>query len=477
MTATLKTDPHLFVVLGATGDLMHRKLLPALYRLYTGGLVNEHSLILGAALQTDVDDAAFRARACKTLANASAEKFFDEHLYYQPMGNAEAVDFQVLTARIAKLEQDHHLPGNRVFYLALPPSAFPSVITRLGAAGLNRSDGWTRLVIEKPFGRDLASAQELNRLAHCYFDESQIYRIDHYLGKETVQNLLVFRFANPLFEAVWNRDRVESVEITVAESLGVEHRGAYYEGAGALRDMVQNHLTQLLTATAMELPPAFNADPIRYEKIKVLQSIAPISPQDVVFGQYTRGTINGQEVPGYREEPGVALDSQSETFVAMGLEIANWRWHGVPFYLQTGKRLPRRVSQIAVKFRHPLQPLGGRTLHANSLIITLQPDEGFDLQFDVKEPGQPIRLQTQRLHFRYAEAFAPLPDAYDTLLLDVLIGDPTLFVHADWVEASWRLYTPLLNQRPPIHPYPAGTWGPPDAGHVSWPPSSLTTNN
>jgi glucose-6-phosphate 1-dehydrogenase len=270
---------------------------------------------------------------------------------------------------------------------------------------------------------------------------------------------------------------VESVEITVAESLGVEHRGAYYEGAGALRDMVQNHLTQLLTVTAMELPPTFNADNIRYEKTKVLRAVAPISPHDVVFGQYSRGVVNGQEVPGYREEPVVAPDSQTETFVAMRLEIANWRWHGVPFYVHTGKRLPRRVSQIAVKFRHPLQPLGAGTLRANTLIITLQPDEGFDLQFDVKAPGQPIRLQTQRLHFRYAEAFAPLPDAYDTLLLDVLIGDPTLFVHADWVEASWRLYTPLLEQRLSIHPYQAGTWGPSDAGYVSWPPSSLTANN
>ena len=467
-------EPHLFVVFGATGDLMRRKLLPALYHLYAEGVVNDRSCILGADRPTAMGDAGFRTWARERLGVGPANAFCSERLHYQPMGPAEAMDFQVLAARLAKLEHDHHLPGNRVFYLALPPSAFPSVIVRLGEAGLNRSSGWTRLVIEKPFGCDLASAQELNRLIHRYFEESQVYRIDHYLGKETVQNLLLFRFANPLFEAVWNRDRVERVEITVAESLGVEHRAAYYEGAGALRDMVQNHLTQLLSVAAMELPAAFDADSIRYEKSKVLHAIAPVGPENAVFGQYTRGKIDGTEVTGYREEPGVSSDSAIETFAAVKLEIANWRWYGVPFYLHTGKRLPRRVSQIAVTFRHPLQPSHTVAVHPNVLVITLQPDEGFDLQFDVKEPGQPIRLQTQRLHFRYAEAFVPLPDAYETLLLDVLIGDQTLFVHADWVESSWRLYSPLLDRRPPIQPYPAGTWGPPDTEHVSWLSHSMT---
>ncbi|HYM09411.1 MAG TPA: glucose-6-phosphate dehydrogenase [Bryobacterales bacterium] len=475
-----QTEPHLFIVLGATGDLMHRKLLPAIYHLFTAGLLHERSFILGAALDRDVNDGSFRARARQSLQDPAAAAFCDQRLYYQSIGSAAPADFQALAARIAALEQQHGLPGNRVFYLALPPRTFPSVITELGVAGLSQSPGWTRLVIEKPFGRDLASAEDLNRLVHQHFGESQVYRIDHYLGKETVQNLLVFRFANALFETVWNRDRVESVEITVAETLGVEHRAAYYEGAGALRDMIQNHLTQLLTTTAMELPAAFDAEAIRYEKAKVLRAIAPIRPEDMVFGQYTRGSIEGQPVPGYREEPGVAPDSQIETFVGLKLEISNWRWQGVPFYLHTGKRLPRRVSQIAVCFRRPpvsiFQPFDTGAIHANALIITLQPDEGFDLQFEVKAPGQPIHLETHSLHFRYAEAFAPLPEAYETLLLDVLIGDQTLFVRADWGEASWRLYTPLLEQRPPVRFYAAGTWGPPEASQVSWPPSCLTTS-
>ncbi len=471
-----KVEPHVFVALGATGDLMQRKLLPALHSIFLQGSIEGRSLILGAALETNVDDASFRTRACESLPIEPSNPFC-ERLYYQSIGEGAAAGFQALAVRIAKLEQQHNLPGNRVLYLALPPSAFPSTITGLGEAGLNRSAGWTRLVIEKPFGRDLASAQELNRLVHTHFEESQVYRIDHYLGKETVQNLLVFRFANALFETAWNRDRVEKVEITVAESLGVEHRAAYYEGAGALRDMVQNHLTELLTSIAMELPAAFDAEAIRYEKVKVLRSIAPIGPQDAVFGQYAGGQVDGQPAPGYREEPGVSPQSETETFAALKIEIANWRWHGVPFYLHTGKRMPRQVSQIAVTFRRPpvsiFQPLDTGTIHPNTLIITVQPDEGFDLQFEVKAPGQPIQLKTQSLHFRYAEAFSPLSEAYETLLLDVLIGDATLFVSDDWVEASWRLYTPLLEQRPPTHPYPAGTWGPPEAAGLSWPPQTL----
>lgn len=386
------------------------------------------------------------------------------------IGLGEAEDYQALAARIAKLEQAHHLPGNRVFYLALPPAAFPSTIVGLGEAGLHRSPGWSRLVIEKPFGRDLTSAQDLNRLLHRYFDESQIYRIDHYLGKETVQNLLVFRFANALFESVWNRDRVKHIRIMVAEELGVEGRAGYYDQTGAIRDMVQNHLMQLLTLAAMEVPEAFDGEAIRREKIKVLRQIEPLDREHVVFGQYIGGRIDGQEVPGYRDEPGVAPGSTTETFVALRLEVTNWRWQGVPFYLCAGKRLPRRLTQIVVAFRCPpvsvFRPFFRCEIDSNVVVITLQPDEGFDLCFEVKAPGQPFSLQTHRLHFRYSEAFGRLPDAYETLLLDIITGDQTLFVHADEVEAAWRLYTPLLEHRLPAYPYAAGTWGPPAAEHL-----------
>jgi glucose-6-phosphate 1-dehydrogenase len=463
--------PDLFVILGATGDLTSRKILPALYRICRGVSRDERLRVLGAGMET-FDDATFRGRLRETVAEGQSQaqmdpRWLDETVFYQPIGSGAPEDYRALAARVAALERQEKLSGNRVFYLALPPAVFPDAIARLGEAGLAEGPGWSRLVIEKPFGRDLASAEALNQLLHRYFDESQAYRIDHYLGKETVQNLLVFRFANSLFEPLWNRDRVESVEITVAESLGVEHRARYYETAGALRDMVQNHLSQLLSMTAMEPPAAFDADSIRHEKAKVLRSVRPILPGDVVFGQYSRGSEDGREVPGYREEPGVAPDSRTETFVALRLFVDNWRWQGVPFYLRTGKRLARRMSRIVVSFRCPpvafFQPLDCAAIHPNALIGHVQPDEGFDIQFEVKKPGQPVTLETQSLHFRYAEAFQPLPEAYETLLMDVLAGDPTLFVRDDWVEASWKLYTPILSSPPPVAFYPAGSWGPKEA--------------
>jgi glucose-6-phosphate 1-dehydrogenase len=467
-----QVEPHLFVVLGATGDLTRRKLLPALYHLAAKGVLKGKCLILGASRSADIDDEAFRAWARKALTEAGfssedLKSWCEKCLVYQTIGESRAADFQTLREHIKAIESEKNLPGNRVFYLALPPTAFPNAIEMLGQAKLNHSSGWTRLVIEKPFGRDLKTAQELNRLVHRYFDESQVYRIDHYLGKETVQNLLAFRFGNELFESLWNRDRVENVQITVAEELGVEKRAGYYEQAGALRDMVQNHLTQLLTLTAMEPPAAFEPDAIRYEKVKVLRSVVPIRQNDVLFGQYTQGQINGQKVLGYHEEQRVASDSGTETFVALRLEIANWRWQGVPFYLRTGKRLPRRLTQIVVTFRCPpvsiFQPFDSCEIHSNVLVMTLQPDEGFDLSFEVKAPGEPMKLQTHHMRFRYPSEF---PDAYETLLLDVVTGDQTLFVHSDEVEASWRLYTPLLEQRIPPQPYAAGTWGPPEVNQL-----------
>jgi glucose-6-phosphate 1-dehydrogenase len=304
----------------------------------------------------------------------------------------------------------------------------------------------------------------LNALVHEYFDESQVYRIDHYLGKETVQNLLAFRFGNALFESAWNRDHIQSVQITVAEAVGIEGRAGYYEQTGALRDMVQNHLTQLLTLAAMEVPAAFEPDSIRFEKVKVLRSVVPIGEDAVVFGQYTAGRLEGKKLAGYRQEPGVAAPSKTETFVALRLEIENWRWQGVPFYLRTGKRLARRVTEITINFRSPpvalFKSIGGDITHSNALVITLEPDEGFELSFEVKSPGEQFTLQTQRMKFRYAEVFGTLSAGYETLLLEVMRGDQTLFVHADETEAAWRLYTPLLRNRPALHFYPAGSWGP-----------------
>ena len=461
-------DPCIFVIFGGTGDLMQRKLLPALFRLAYDGLLPGKCQVLGVARDKTLNDDRFRAWARKALAAAglptATRRWCHTCLHYQAVDHASAADFHALAARVAAIEQNYVPYGNRVLYLALPPVAFAGVIEALGKAGLNRSRGWTRLVVEKPFGRDLDSARRLNAQVHRYFDEAQVYRIDHYLGKETVQNLLAFRFGNALFESAWNRDHIRSVQISVAEEGGIARRAGYYEQTGALRDMVQNHLTQLLTLTAMEVPAAFAADSIRFEKIKVLRSVAPIRHGAVVFGQYGPGRPARKRLAGYRQEAGVAARSKVETFVALRLEIDNWRWQGVPFYLRTGKRLPRRVTQIVIDFRSPpvalFQSIDGCTPHANVLAITLQPDQGFDLSFEVKSPGERFTLQTQRMQFRYAGAFGTLWDGYQTLMLEVMQGDQTLFVHADETEAAWRLYTPLLRQRFPVHVYPTGSWGP-----------------
>jgi len=438
--------------------------------MHKGYLASEDCVILGVARSTDWDDQSYRQWAAEVISEQAqisgreAGTWCSRFIHFQSIRKQEPADYARLAERIESLESEYNLPGNRVFYLAIPPQSYASTTESLGEADLNTSPGWTRIVIEKPFGRDLSSAHELNEIMHQYFSEQQIYRIDHYLGKETVQNLLVFRFANPIFESLWNRDRIANVQITVAEDVGVGHRAGYYDRAGALRDMVQNHLTQLLTLMAMEIPSAFDANAIRSEKVKVLRSVTPIQPQDVVFGQYTSGSLNGQAVPGYLEEPDIPADSQTETYVAMRLEIANWRWQGIPFYLRTGKRLPERLTQIVVRFRRApvsiFNPYDRCTVSSNALVISLQPNEGVDLQFEVKRPGEPLQLQTHDLGFRYADVFEPLPDAYQTLLLDIVQGDQTLFVHSDEVEGAWRLYTPLLESRLPISIYEAGSWGP-----------------
>ena len=460
-------DPHLFVIFGATGDLTARKLLPALFHLVEQS--DRKVVILGVAT-TDLDDDGFRAAARDALAAAGFDDqrtaaWCDDRVHYEPLGRD---GYDNLAERIRSLEEHHGLPGNRVFYLALPPRVFPTAITSLGEAGLSHSKGWTRLVIEKPFGRDLDSACTLNEVVHGHFDESQVYRIDHYLGKETVQNLLVFRFANPIFEASWNRDRISRVEITVAESLGVGTRGGYYDGAGAVRDMLQSHLTQVLTLVGMQAPVSMSAEAIRAEKIKVLRAIQSIRPENVVLGQYTAGTIAGETLPAYRDLDGVAEASVTPTYAAVRFQVDNWHWQGVPFILRTGKAMAERTTQIAVTFRPPPVCLfhsipDDCVSHSDVLYLTLQPDEGFRLEIEVKAPGEPGGLRTIPLHFAYEEEFGQVPEAYETLLRDVIQGDQTLFVHSDEVEESWRLFDPIVQADLPVHDYPAGSWGPTEA--------------
>jgi glucose-6-phosphate 1-dehydrogenase len=472
LSAAASAASCLFIIFGATGDLMRRKLLPALFHLSESGRLPQNFHVLGVA-RGDMPDTAFREWARAGLADSGfsapriRHRWCNRCLHYHRLDQQTRAAFDALRARIDDLEREHKLPGNRVFYLALPPQAVAGAIEGLGRAGLNREPGWTRLVIEKPFGRDLASARALNALVHRYFRERQVYRIDHYLGKDTVQNLLALRFGNALFESVWNRDHVASVHITVAEALGVEKRGAYYEQTGALRDMVQNHLAQLLTLTAMEPPAAFEADSIRFEKIKVLRATARPAARAVVLGQYAAGLQGRRKLPAYRDEPGVAPKSNVETFAAVRLQIDNWRWQGVPFYLRTGKRLAQRATDIAIHFHRTPVALfkfnGGSAPHHNVLRISIQPDEGFALAFDVKTPGDAFRLESRRMEFSYRDAFGELSSGYETLLLEIIDGDQTLFVHADESVAAWTLFGPLLGKKLTLHPYAAGSWGPPAA--------------
>jgi len=475
--------PCTFIVFGGTGDLARRKILPALSRLRHQDLITDDTTVLAVARDTGMDDRAYRDVVRAAIEDdgmdpKEIERWVETSVFYQGIGKGDPDDFKAVAARIAKLEADRGQPPNRVFYLALPPNVFPATIQGLGEAGLGHSktgEGngtkyWTRLVIEKPFGRDLQSAEALNQLIHKYFDESQVYRIDHYLGKETVQNLLIFRFANSVFESLWNRDHVESVQVTVAEELGIEGRASYYEQAGAVRDIIQNHGTQLIALVAMEVPAMMNAEFIRQEKVKALRSIKAITNKSVVLGQYGHGEINDQTVAGYREEPGVAPNSRTETFAAIKLEIDSWRWQGVPFFIRTGKRMKKRVTEIVVKFRRPpvwmFTPLGSPDVHRNTLRLTIQPDEGFALYFHIKAPGKPLKLERLPLDFFYKERFPELPEAYQTLLLDVVDGDQTLFVHADEVEAAWKLFTPILDNTMAVSFYAAGSWGPKEADEM-----------
>ncbi len=475
-------QPCTVVIFGATGDLTHRKLVPALYNLQRERLLPPGFSIIGFA-RRDWSDEFFRESLVKDARQFSRSgvqdalwESFAEGIAFNQASFDDPAGYEALAARLAELDEQRGTGGNRLFYLATPPESYPTIVKQLGAAGLNHSPngGWTRIIIEKPFGRDLASARALNTEVHQVFDEGQVYRIDHYLGKETVQNILVFRFANGIFEPVWNRGYVDHVQITVAETVGVEGRGGYYERAGALRDMVQNHLMQLLTLTAMEPPVGYRADAVRDEKVKVLRAIRPIGPEQVgeqtVRGQYGPGTVGGRSVPGYREEPGVAPNSRTETYVALRFFIDNWRWAGVPFLLRTGKRLAKRASEIAIQFRAaPLMLFDAgphNDIDPNVLAMKIQPDEGISLRFDSKVPGQVSQIRPVTMDFRYNASFGvESPEAYERLLLDAMLGDSTLFTRSDEVEASWSLITPLHQgwdaaPAPEFPNYEAGSWGP-----------------
>jgi glucose-6-phosphate 1-dehydrogenase len=471
MDTIASPEPSILVIFGGTGDLARRKLLPALGKHALAGAISEQTQVVGVAQNPANTEATFRALALECMAAAGhagpvVDTFCRERVHYQPLGEGSATDYAALAARLAELERRFGLPARRAFYLALPTEALDDAIRGLTQAGLNvaAAGGWTRVVVEKPFGHDLASARELVELMRSAFEEEQIFRIDHYLGKETVQNLLAFRFGNTLFESVWNRDRIAAIEIMVAEELGVGTRARYYDKSGALRDMVQNHLAQLLSLVAMEVPPLMDAESVRYEKAKVLRSVAPLAKSDVVFGQYTGGEIGGTPVDGYLQEDGVPADSRTETFAALRVNVQNWRWQGVPFYLRTGKRLGRRLTRIGVQFKESpvcmFEKNGVCKVSHNVLTMTLQPDEGFSLYMDVKQPGSVVELKRIPLTFRHSDYFDALPEAYETLLLDVLRGDQTLFVHSNEVIRSWKVFDPVLELKHDIHTYASGTFGP-----------------
>ena len=504
-------NPCILVLFGVTGDLAHRKLLPAIYNLYVERRLPANFSIVGFARRALSDD------DMRNDLKASVEKYarnkpshrpgvwdsFAEGLFYVQSNFDDPEGYKKLAARLSEIDQQRATLGNRLFYLSTPPEFYSMIVQQMGAAGLANTRpisstdvpistngtgplngafvplpetdmSWRRIVVEKPFGHDLASAQQLNRQISEVFTEEQIYRIDHYLGKETVQNILVFRFANGIWEPIWSRRYVDSVQIIVAESLGVEDRASYYDTSGALRDMLQNHMMQLLALVAMEPPSSFDAQSVRDEKAKVLRSIKPFTPvevaQNVIRGQYGPGAILGQPVPGYRHEQNVPPDSDTETYVAARFFIDNWRWSGVPFYLRHGKRLPKRVTEIAIQFRPaPLalfQHTAADELQPNVLVLHIQPDEGISIKFESKLPGQDIRLRSVDMNFNYGSSFGiETSDAYERLLWDAMVGDSTLFTRRDEVELMWMITTSILEgwQRvpPPTFPnYRAGSWGP-----------------
>ena len=480
------------VIFGASGDLTQRKLLPALYALCCESLLADDVSIVGFArkeksheqFRTELGEAIGRHSRFKGEAEESGKhpwETFAGRVYYHQGNFANAEDYTGLLKFLDSLIPENMGPSNRLFYLATPPSVFAVIIQRLGEAGLvtkeASGDGWTRIIVEKPFGSDLETAKALNDHIAAVFQEDQIYRIDHYLGKETVQNILVFRMSNGIFEPLWNNHYVDHVQITVAEQIGVEGRGAYFEEAGILRDMIQSHVLQLLTLIAMEPPAAFEANAIRDEKVKVLHAIRLYSPTDVdahvVRAQYEAGSVDGNAVVGYRQEPGVNPKSTTDTFVAMRLDIDNWRWAGVPFYLRVGKRLTKRITEVAIYFKQAPYALfrsaGCYTLEPNVLTLRIQPNEGISLGFGSKAPGTAIQIDPVQMDFLYETSFQDAqPEAYERLLSDCLTGDSTLFARRDEIEHAWDLVTRILHawesvRRPQLPGYPSGSWGPDEA--------------
>ena len=478
-------DPCAVVIFGASGDLTRRKLVPALYNLQLDGLLPGSFALVGAA-RGEQSHERF-AGSLREGIEAHSRRALDAELWNELEPRISFVStggdagYQALADHLERIDEQHGTGGNRLFYLATPPSAFPGIIEQLGAVGLNRPGKrgeWSRVVVEKPIGTDLETARELNRAVNSVFHERDVFRIDHYLGKETVQNLLVFRFANAIFEPLWNHKYVDHVQISVAESIGIEGRGAYYEEAGATRDMVQNHMFQLLCLIAMEPPASLDPDAIRDEKVKVLQALRPVAVERVheetALAQYAAGIVDGEQVAGYEEEENVSPGSRTETYVALRLFLDNWRWADVPFYLRAGKRMAKRVTEVALQFRDvPHRLFRRRTndrLVPNTLAMRIQPDEGITLRFDSKTPGPGPRIQPVTMEFRYGTSFGQAPpEAYERLLLDAILGDSTLFIRRDEVEASWRyidrLHSGWRQEGPdtPLPEYAAGTWGPSEA--------------
>jgi glucose-6-phosphate 1-dehydrogenase len=479
LTLDRKAPPGVLIIFGASGDLTARKLMPAINHLAEHRQVPAAFAVVGVA-RTEWNDDEFRKHATSAVTsdNPAWDSLVSNFRYVQGEYD-DAETFKKLEQVLDELDETKGTSGNRTYYLATIPSTFKMVIKGLGEQKLNKRknpDEQIRIVIEKPFGRDLGTALDLDKAVHKVFDESQVYRIDHYLGKETVQNVLALRFANAIFEPIWNRNYVDHVQITVAESIGVEHRGGFYETAGALRDIVQNHVLQVLALTVMEPPATFEPNSIRDEKVKALRAVDILEPEDIagntVRAQYDHGWVDGDEVVGYREEEGVASDSHTETYVALKLNVDNWRWAGVPFYIRTGKRLPKRITEVALQFRDvphlPFMAADGGDLGPNALVMRIQPDEGITLRFGAKVPGQAFNVRTVSMDFSYGASFIEeTPEAYVRLLLDAMVGDPTLFIRSDEVQQAWHIVDPLLaswsENRVPLAHYQAATWGPHEA--------------
>ena len=477
-------DPCVLVIFGASGDLTRRKLVPAIWHLDRQGRLPGAFALIGVA-RREMDDVSFREQMRQALQEfvgqldqTAVDTFLDKLFYVRGDLNDDST-YEQLRARLEELDAQRGTGGNRCFYCSVPPQIYLDIVERLGQMGLNcehrEGFGWSRIIVEKPFGHDFESARALNESLHRVFSEHQIYRIDHYLGKETVQNILAFRLGNSIFEPLWNRRYIDYVEITAAEAVGVEHRAGYYDHSGALRDMIQNHLLQVLCVIAMEPPSSFDAESVRIEKLKVLKAIRPFSIGQVdrfaVRAQYGRGQVGEEKAGGYLEEPDVAPRSRTETFAAMEFTIDNWRWQGVPFYVRTGKRLKKRVSAITLHFKRPPHLIfqGDADLRASTLTIRIQPEEGITLSFNGKIPGPEVKLGIVKMDFDYAGTFGgPNPEAYETLLLDSLQGDATLYSSSDWIEKSWELLMPILEawtapSSTRVPSYPAGSWGPKEA--------------